>query len=183
MSEQTTITVKDIIYQGPVGPQGPAGVQGVPGPAGLQGPVGPQGAMGPQGETGPQGPVGEVNSDTPIIFSDAVEDTDMQSGDPISTLFGKIKKRFQVLKQQLGDLFRTDSTDTLKGSVDLLTTPGMVKQLIDITAPNGPGFFCYLLVFTLKDSGNCTQVAFGYNEDRLAIRHKYQDVWSAWTEK
>ena len=63
---------------------------------------------------GPQGPAGEVDATTPIAFATPAADADMNSGDPINTLFGKIKKRFSVILDKIGDL--TTLSTTAKGS-------------------------------------------------------------------
>ena len=63
---------------------------------------------------GPQGPAGEVDPTTKIPFSTPSTDTDMVSGDQINTLFGKIKKRFSVILDKIGDL--TTLSTTAKGS-------------------------------------------------------------------
>lgn len=63
---------------------------------------------------GPQGPAGAVDPTTPIPFSTPAADADMASGDRIDTLFGKIKKRFTVILDKIGDL--TTLTTTSKTS-------------------------------------------------------------------
>lgn len=63
---------------------------------------------------GPQGPAGAVDPTTPIPFSTPAADADMASGDRIDTLFGKIKKRFAVILDKIGDL--TTLSTTAKGS-------------------------------------------------------------------
>lgn len=63
---------------------------------------------------GPQGPAGAVDPTTPIPFTTPSVDADMVSGDPINTLFGKIKKRLSVLVDKIGDL--TTLTTTSKTS-------------------------------------------------------------------
>lgn len=63
---------------------------------------------------GPQGPAGEVDPTTKIPFTTPSTDADMASGDPINTLFGKIKKRLTVILDKIGDL--TTLTTTSKTS-------------------------------------------------------------------
>ena len=63
---------------------------------------------------GPQGPAGEVDPTTPIPFATPAADADMASGDRIDTLFGKIKKRFAVILDKIGDL--TTLTTTAKSN-------------------------------------------------------------------
>lgn len=112
--------------QGPEGPQGQKGDTGATGPTGPQGLQGPQGEQGPVGPTGPKGDQGEpgvvqsVNgksaasilldandvgalapdgdgSNVTAAFTEAEQDADIASGEKLSVLFGKIKKRFSVL--------------------------------------------------------------------------------------
>ena len=112
--------------QGPEGPQGQKGDTGATGPTGPQGLQGPQGEQGPVGPTGPKGDQGEpgvvqsVNgksaaailldandvgalapdgdgSNVTAAFTEAEQDADIFSGEKLSVLFGKIKKRFSVL--------------------------------------------------------------------------------------
>ena len=111
--------------QGPEGPQGQKGDTGATGPTGPQGLQGPQGEQGPVGPTGPKGDQGEpgvvqsVNgkiaaailldandvgalapdgdgSNVTAAFTEAEQDADIASGEKLSVLFGKIKKRFSV---------------------------------------------------------------------------------------
>ncbi|MBU9728031.1 hypothetical protein, partial [Diplocloster modestus] len=63
---------------------------------------------------GPQGPAGAVDPTTLIPFTTPSTDADMVSGDPINTLFGKIKKRLAVILDKIGDL--TTLTTTAKSN-------------------------------------------------------------------
>lgn len=65
------------------------------GPQGPKGDTGPQGEQGPQG---PQGPAGEVDMDAAVAFTEASTRTNINSGESIKTIFGKIKKYFTDLK-------------------------------------------------------------------------------------
>lgn len=114
--------------QGPEGPQGQKGDTGATGPTGPQGLQGPQGEQGPVGPTGPKGDQGEpgvvqsVNgksaaailldandvgalapdgdgSNVTAAFTEAEQDADITSGEKLSVLFGKIKKRFSVVNK------------------------------------------------------------------------------------
>ena len=114
--------------QGPEGPQGQKGDTGATGPTGPQGLQGPQGEQGPVGPTGPKGDQGEpgvvqsVNgksaaailldandvgalapdgdgSNVTASFTEAEQDADIASGEKLSVLFGKIKKRFSVVNK------------------------------------------------------------------------------------
>ena len=114
--------------QGPEGPQGQKGDTGATGPTGPQGLQGPQGEQGPVGPTGPKGDQGEpgvvqsVNgksaaailldandvgalapdgdgSNVTASFTEAEQDADIASGEKLTVLFGKIKKRFSVVNK------------------------------------------------------------------------------------
>lgn len=67
----------------------------VKGPKGDEGPKGPQGIQGIQG---PQGPTGEVDANSVIQFSEASQRSNIQSGDSISTIFGKQSRWYTDLK-------------------------------------------------------------------------------------
>ena len=62
-------------------------------------PQGPQGETGPQGPEGPQGPAGSLDDieTATVTFSQASSRTNINSGDSIGTLFGKIRKWFADL--------------------------------------------------------------------------------------
>lgn len=62
-------------------------------------PQGPQGETGPQGPEGPQGPAGSLDDieTATVTFSQASSRTNINSGDSIDTLFGKIRKWFADL--------------------------------------------------------------------------------------
>lgn len=59
---------------------------------GPKGDTGPQGAQGIQGIQGPVGPTGAVDGNTPIEFTEAGTLVNIESGESISTIFGKTKK-------------------------------------------------------------------------------------------
>ena len=65
---------------------------------GPQGNDGAPGTVGPEGPPGPQGPPGEVDANTKITFEEAPQRTNVESGDTIRTIFGKMKKWFTDLK-------------------------------------------------------------------------------------
>lgn len=70
----------------------------------------------PRGAVGPQGPKGDPGSlenldDQSIAFTEAEQDTDIVSGDPLKTLFGKILKTIKT--------FRTDYINIDKDVVEL----------------------------------------------------------------
>lgn len=103
--------------QGPTGPEGPQGPQGVRGEQGVQGIQGPQGIQGAKGDpaiVNGKAPdaAGRINltpddlgalavdgdgSNVTASFTEAEQDADIQTGEKLSVLFGKIKKRFSVL--------------------------------------------------------------------------------------
>ena len=62
-------------------------------------PQGPQGETGPQGPEGPPGPAGSLDDieDATVTFSQASSRTNINSGDSIGMLFGKIRKWFADL--------------------------------------------------------------------------------------
>ena len=80
---------------GATGPQGPKGDTGATGATGPQGPKGATGATGPQG---PQGPAGDVNAGSIIKFTEASTRANINSGESISTILGKLRKWFIDLK-------------------------------------------------------------------------------------
>lgn len=120
--------------QGPEGPQGQKGDTGATGPTGPQGLQGPQGEQGPVGPTGPKGDQGEpgvvqsVNgksaasilldandvgalapdgdgSNVTASFTEAEQDADIQTGEELTVLFGKIKKRFSAMLAAIADRY------------------------------------------------------------------------------
>ena len=126
--------------QGPEGPQGQKGDTGATGPTGPQGLQGPQGEQGPVGPTGPKGDQGEpgvvqsVNgksaaaifldandvgalapdgdgSNVTAAFTEAEQDADIQTGEKLSVLFGKIKKRFEVIASNLSNIYNKTESD------------------------------------------------------------------------
>lgn len=67
----------------------------VQGPKGDTGPQGPQGAQGPEG---PQGPPGEFDMDAGLSFTEATTRANINTGESLKTILGKIKKFFTDLK-------------------------------------------------------------------------------------
>ena len=53
---------------------------------------GPQGEQGPQGPTGATGATGQVDPSTPIEFEEHSSYANIESGESIATIFGKLKK-------------------------------------------------------------------------------------------
>ena len=67
----------------------------VQGPKGDTGPQGPQGDQGPEG---PQGPPGEFDMDAGLSFTEASTRANINTGESLKTILGKIKKFFTDLK-------------------------------------------------------------------------------------
>lgn len=67
----------------------------VQGPKGDTGPQGPQGVQGPEG---PQGPPGELDMDAGLSFTESSTRANINSGESLKTILGKIKKFFTDLK-------------------------------------------------------------------------------------
>ena len=65
------------------------------GPQGPKGDTGPQGEQGPQG---PQGPAGKFDMDAGLTFTEASARANINSGESLKTILGKIKKYFTDLK-------------------------------------------------------------------------------------
>ena len=65
---------------------------------GPQGPKGDPGEIGPQGPQGPQGPAGKFDMDAGLTFSKASARANINSGESLKTILGKIKKYFTDLK-------------------------------------------------------------------------------------
>ena len=80
-------------------------------------------------------------------------------------------------------LFRTNGGYGYSGDVNNIVSPGMYKEVVNLNATNGPGYYCYIMVFEYTTTGNITQVAFGYNVNKISIRYRYSGQWSSWTEK
>ena len=144
--------------QGPEGPQGQKGDTGATGPTGPQGLQGPQGEQGPVGPTGPKGDQGEpgvvqsVNgksaasilldandvgalapdgdgSNVTAAFTEAEQDADIVSGEKLSVLFGKIKKRFSTYDTN-GDGV-VDEAEKVSNALTLKNAAGEVVATFD----------------------------------------------------
>ncbi len=88
-------------FKGPKGDKGDQGIQGPKGDIGATGPQGPKGDKGETGDAGPQGiqgiqgpagPTGTVNANTPVDFTEASALENIESGESLSAIFGKIRK-------------------------------------------------------------------------------------------
>ncbi|WP_343249078.1 hypothetical protein [Diplocloster hominis] len=94
---------------------------------------------------GPQGPAGAVDPTTPIPFTTPSTDADMASGDPINTLFGKIKKRLSVLVDKIGDLTTLTTTSKTSAVSAINEINNNLYRLnygsvVNITAVNGGAY-------------------------------------------
>lgn len=91
---------------------------------------------GPQGNTGPAGATGQVDKDTPIEFTEASTESDIKSGESLSTMFGKLKKSIKTFRTSIGTLssLKTTVKDSLVNAINELKTGlGTVGEL-DTTA-------------------------------------------------
>lgn len=92
--------------------------------------------------------------------------------------FGPLNSDLQSANDFINNFCHT--SNTYSGDLNGLITPGFYNQLINIEAINSPGFYCYLLVFEYANR-SFTQIAFGYNETKLAIRYLVNNSsWSSW---
>lgn len=73
----------------------------------------------------------------------------------------------------------TTISAVFKGDCNTITTAGFHGQLIGEDAINGPGFYAYMLVFVYVRT-NLTQVAIGYNVNKIALRRVYDGIWNDW---
>ena len=67
----------------------------------IKGPKGDKGDTGKTGPTGPAGPTGQVDSSTPIEFTEAESDVNIASGESLKVLFGKLLKTVKTLRTGL----------------------------------------------------------------------------------
>ena len=119
----------------------------VQGPKGDTGPQGPQGAQGPEG---PQGPPGEFDMDAGLSFTEATTRANINTGESLKTILGKIKKFFTDLKPHafsnpVNNLTGTDASlplaapqgKALKQEIDELNSALGSLALIDDTGISG----------------------------------------------
>ncbi|WP_343248769.1 hypothetical protein [Diplocloster hominis] len=148
--------------KGDTGPQGPEGPKGATGPAGPQGPKGDVGPIGPQG---PKGATGVVDASTPVAFTVPAADADITSGEALTTLFGKIRKRFDVIKTSMGTL----------GSLATTAKGSLVAAINELNTRNN----------NLADSIDTTNAALADTNNNLSgkapVNHTH--AWSAITSK
>ena len=76
-----------------------------------------KGATGPQGATGP---TGKVDSNTPVTFETAATETDINSGESLGTLMGKIKKSISTFRSAIGTLssLKTSAKTSLVAAIN-----------------------------------------------------------------
>ncbi len=125
-------------------------------------------------------------------------------GDNLFTLeeIKSLKKHIQTMEAKLGTLEsaleeKTNKITRILGNnfhaygenaedCNDLYAPGFYAKAISKDTPNGPGFWGYLLVLSYgADSTaigvrNLTQVVFGYNVQKIAIRFRYGGTWRDW---
>ena len=91
---------------------------------------------GEKGNTGATGPTGQVDENTPIEFTEASTEADINSGESLATMFGKIKKSIKTFRTSIGTLasLKTTVKDSLVSAINELKTGlGTVGEL-DTTA-------------------------------------------------
>lgn len=91
---------------------------------------------GPTGATGPAGATGQIDDDTPIEFEESSTESDIVSGESISTIFGKLLKSVKTFRASIGTLssLKTTVKDSLVNAINELKTGlGTVGEL-DTTA-------------------------------------------------
>lgn len=91
---------------------------------------------GEKGNTGATGPTGQVDENTPIEFTEASTEADINSGESLATMFGKIKKSIKTFRSAIGTLssLTTSAKDTLVNAInELKSNLGKVGEL-DTTA-------------------------------------------------
>ena len=91
---------------------------------------------GEKGNTGPAGATGQVDKDTPIEFTEASTESDINSGESLSTMFGKLKKSIKTFRTSIGTLssLKTTVKNSLVNAINELKNGlGTVGEL-DTTA-------------------------------------------------
>lgn len=89
----------------------------------------------------------------------------------LKILFAKVNSKIKYANRAFGEY---------NGDLNDLSTPGIYDRLIAPNNLNSPGFYGYLIIFDYRTTGNLTQVVFGYNVTKIAIRFKFDNVWNAW---
>jgi len=78
-------------------------------------------------------------------------------------------------------------SDTADWNSDDLAVAGSAHWITRGDTPNGPGdheyFYSFCFEYETKDgSGNLTQLAIGYESDKIFMRHRHSGTWSSWVE-
>jgi hypothetical protein len=136
------------------------------------------------------------NSDTALRFADEENallpfsfSTNLDLDDEIS--LGDSSRRFKNLhlsNQIIGGFGAEVTSGTADWNHSTNARSGMGKTLLLGTATNGPGpaFYFHPVTFeyaTKDGTGNMTQLAIGYTTNRIFMRYRYNNSWTAWTEK
>ena len=67
-----------------------------------------------------------------------------------------------------------------------IVQPGFHSKIIEEKTLHGPGIFGYIFVLSYGASSvaisdrNITQIVFGYNTRKIAIRYRYAGIWKEW---
>lgn len=98
------------------------------GPQGPKGDTGPQGEQGPQG---PQGPAGKFDMDAGLTFTEASARANINSGESLKTILGKIKKYFTDLKPHAFKAPANNFTTTDATTAAAAPTVKQLKEDVD----------------------------------------------------
>ena len=104
---------------------------------------------------------------------------------------GSTAHRFKDLRlsnQIIGGFGAATTSGTADWNHSTNARSGMGQTLLFGTATNGPGPNAYYhatsFEYSSKDgTGNMTQLAIGYNTNRIFMRNRYNNSWSSWVEK
>jgi len=122
------------------------------------------------------------NDFSPITSGNAYSDN--------TTDLGRTTARFKNIylsNQIIGGFGAQTTSGTTDWNHSTNARSGMGTTLLLGNATNGPGatgyFHAVSFEYTSKDgSGNMTQLAIGYNSNRIFMRYRYSNSWSSWTE-
>lgn len=130
------------------------------GPQGPKGDTGPQGEQGPQG---PQGPAGKFDMDAGLTFSEASARANINSGESLKTILGKIKKYFTDLKPHAFKAPANNFTTTDATTAAAAPTVKQLKEDYDALNSALNKFGTY----------NVSKVLFGYDENTYYIEFEF----------
>ena len=152
----------------------------VQGPKGDTGPQGPQGEQGPEG---PQGPPGEFDMDAGLSFTEASTRANINTGESLKTILGKIKKFFTDLKPHafsnpVNNLTGTDASlplaapqgKALKQEIDTLNSALGGMALIDDTSISGG------TILTMQNSMTAEHLYIAF----IRVLHGSDDLLAPW---